>query len=66
MPVHKILKEDGIGHVSRFERIEAALREFTEDIERVGTSKTAMEWPDLIITYRRAKRALEGKDDAEI
>ncbi len=39
----------------------AVLREFTEDIEAVGIEQTAKEWPDLLVTYRKAKKALAAQ-----
>ena len=38
---------------------EKVLREFVQDIEANGVQQTALEWPDLVITYRKAKMVLD-------
>ncbi len=39
------------------------LREFVADIEAVGVKQTAEDWPDLVITYRKAKKALAEESE---
>lgn len=36
----------------------AVLQEFIRDIKAVGVKQTAADWPDLVITYRKAEKAL--------
>lgn len=36
--------------------LEAVLREFVQDVEAVGPEE--MDWPDLRVTYEKAKRVL--------
>lgn len=39
----------------------AILREFTADVEAVGIKSVARDWPDLAITYRKAKAAVDSR-----
>lgn len=38
--------------------VHEVLREFVNDVEAVGVAEVKDDWPDLIETYHRAKRAL--------
>ena len=38
---------------------EKVLKEFVHDVEAIGVRQTALEWPDLVITYRKAKAVLD-------
>ena len=40
--------------------LQAVLTEFCKDVEAVGREQVAKEWPDLVVTYDRAKAALPG------
>lgn len=38
------------------------LREFVRDVEAVGIESVEDEWPDILVTYRKAKRVLKAED----
>ena len=35
-----------------------ALQEFIQDVEAVGVEQAANDWPDMVITYRKARAAI--------
>ena len=39
----------------------AVLAEFVTDVEAFGVEETEVEWPDLLITYRKAKAFFENQ-----
>ena len=39
------------------------LREFMTDVEAVGVVETALEWPDLVVTYNRARLYFKAKGE---
>jgi hypothetical protein len=39
------------------------LREFVSDVEAVGVLQTARDWPDIVITYRKAKAVLQPESE---
>lgn len=40
------------------------LREFMADVEAVGVKQVGREWPDLLITYNKARMLLKEVDHA--
>ena len=49
------------------EKLIAVLEEFMKDIEAVASTfeletPCAFEWPDLIVTYQKAKKLLEARN----
>jgi hypothetical protein len=41
----------------------AVVNEFIRDIDAVGVKQTAEEWPDLVVTYRKALAAVSKLDE---
>ena len=46
--------EDGTPR-PQMEKVVAVLREFMRDVEAIGAKQTGVEWPDLLITYNKAR-----------
>lgn len=52
--------------VNSFEAMREVLEELTRDIEAVGVKETGKEWPDLLVTYNKAKQALAAAEGKEV
>ena len=62
-------KEDAyfiVQAVNSFEAMREVLEELTRDIEAVGVKETGKEWPDLLVTYNKAKQALAAAEGKEV
>lgn len=42
----------------KLQAVAAALTEFIDDVEAVGVTHLEESWPDLVLTYRKALKAL--------
>ena len=48
------------------ERALAILREFVQDVDAVGIRNMKEDWPDLLVTYTKAKKLLRQAKAASV